>query len=288
MASFSSADWTKFLLAALSVTMFTVSPSAPTHAFRLSLPHQPLPKLRTLGLPSARGLGIPSARGFGTPSARGFGTPSARGFGTPSTRGFGTPNSIPYGNSTQRMLNSSNAQPNSAGNFGFNHPRQAEVDGRFAQVNSRISSSYGDLGGQYGKLQGRSNQIQSQMRSDVAANGGYLTKAEEGQFNREYSALGQKVSADQALGAPSGQFMQNHPRQAQVLNSAAGMNQTLSNDYGNLGGHYSGLEQRDNAIRATDRRDAQANGGYLTQQQQQQLDNREANLQNSINQDSGQ
>jgi len=175
-----------------------------------------------------------------------------------------------------------------ARNFQEMHPRRAQLNGRFAQLNTRMSGSFGRLGGQYQKLQGESNQIQSQSRADALANGGHLTRAEQRQFNGDYSQLGKQVSADQALGAPSGQWEQNHPRRAQVLNSAAGINQSLSNDYGNLGGHYVGLEQRDNRIRAASMSEAKANGGYLTPQQQQQLDNRESNLQNSINQDSGQ
>jgi len=176
------------------------------------------------------------------------------------------------------------SQPGFArGNFQENHPRRAQLNGRFAQLNSRMSGSYGSLGGHYQGLQSQSNSLQSQMRQDAAANGGRLTRGEQRQFNQQYSALGQQVSADQAEGAPSGQWMQAHPRRAQVLNGAAGMNQTLSNDYGNLGGHYVGLEHRDNNIRAQSMQEAKANGGYLTQQQQQQLDNRENNLQNSIN-----
>jgi hypothetical protein len=178
--------------------------------------------------------------------------------------------------------------PGQARGFAQAHPRRAQLNARFAQLNTRMSSSYGQLGGQYQNLQGQSNQIQSQARAEAQANGGYLTKAQQGQLNSQYSQLGQQVSADQALGAPSGQWMQNHPRRAQVLNGAAAANQTLSNDYGNLGGHYVGLEQRDNAIRSSAMSQAQANGGYLTQAQQQKLDNREANLQNAISQDSGQ
>jgi hypothetical protein len=172
-----------------------------------------------------------------------------------------------------------------AGSFAQNHPRRAQVNGRFAQMNTRLSGSYGHLGGQYQNLEHQSNRYENQMHQDVKANGGYLTKSEQGQFNRDYSKLGQKVSADQAKGAPSGQFSQNHPRRAQVGNGSEKLNSSLNNDYGNLGGHYAGLEKRDNAINNTARQEAKANGGYLTKTQQQQLDNREQNVQNSINQD---
>lgn len=69
---------------------------------------------------------------------------------------------------------------------------------------------------------------------------------------------------------------------------AAGINQTLSNGYGTLGGHYVAYEQRDNTIREASMAEAQANGGTLTAQEQQQLNNREANLQNAVNQYTGQ
>jgi len=178
--------------------------------------------------------------------------------------------------------------PSFAGRFQANHPRAAQLNGRFAQLNTRMTGSYGQLGGHYNQLQQQSNSLQSQMHQDRMANGGYLTRAQQGQFNQQYSQLGQQVSADQAQGAPSGQWMQNHPRQSQVRTGAEGMNSQLSNGYGNLDGHYVGLEHRDNNIVAASQRDAKANGGYLTQTQQQQLDNRETNLQNSINQYSGQ
>jgi hypothetical protein len=178
--------------------------------------------------------------------------------------------------------------PGFARGFAQVHPRRAQLNGRFAQLNTRMSGSYGQLGGHYQQLQGESNALQSQERQTALANGGHLTRSQQAQFNQQTSALGQQVSADQAQGAPSGQWMQNHPRRAQVLNGSAGLNQQLSNDYGSLGGNYVGLEHRDNNIRASAMKQAQANGGYLTTQQQQQLDNRESNLQNSINQDSGQ
>lgn len=180
------------------------------------------------------------------------------------------------------------AMPSTARGFAMNHPRAAQLNRRFAQLNTRISSSYGSLGGHYRQLQSQSNAIQRQMHQDRIANGGYLTRGQQRSFNQQYNQLSQQVSSAQAQGAPSGQWMQNHPRQAQVLNGDAGLNQQLSNDYGNLSGHYVGLEHRDNAIQQTMARESQANGGYLTTAQQQRLDNRETNLQNSINQDSGQ
>lgn len=182
----------------------------------------------------------------------------------------------------------SSVAPSYAGRFAVMHPRRAQLNGRFAQLNTRMSNSYGQLGGQYGHLQGQSNAIQTRMHQDVQANGGYLTRAQQRQFGRQYRSLAQQVTADQALGAPSGQFAQNNPYGAQVTSGASNLNQQLSNGYGNLQGHYIGLEHRDNAIRAAAIQQMQTNGGDLTQQQQQRFDNREANLQNSINQYSGQ
>ncbi len=66
------------------------------------------------------------------------------------------------------------ATPSLARGFQQNHPRRAQLNGRFAQANTRMSSSYGQLGADYQQLQRQSNNIQSQMRADAQANGGTL------------------------------------------------------------------------------------------------------------------
>jgi hypothetical protein len=87
-------------------------------------------------------------------------------------------------------------------------------------------------------------------------------------------------------GMPGGSnFAQNHPRRAQVLSQDQSLNNTINQDRGNLGGNYGNLERRDQSIANQEQRDARQNGGYITQGEQQHLDQREANLQNSINKD---
>ena len=80
-------------------------------------------------------------------------------------------------------------------------------------------------------------------------------------------------------------FATNHPRRSQVLSQDQSMNNTINADKGNLGGNYGNLERTDSSIARQEQRDSRVNGGYITQGQQQQLDNREANLQNRINKD---
>jgi hypothetical protein len=82
-----------------------------------------------------------------------------------------------------------------------------------------------------------------------------------------------------------GNFAQNHPRRAQVLSQDKSLNNSINQDKGNLGGNYGNLERKDQSIANQEQRDARQNGGYITQGEQQHLDNRETNLQNQINKD---
>ena len=71
-------------------------------------------------------------------------------------------------------------------------------------------------------------------------------------------------------------FAAMHPRRAEVLGRDANLDARINNNYGQLGGHYGQLEREDNAIHRQEQRYAQANGGYITRGQQEQL-NREEN-----------
>jgi hypothetical protein len=79
-----------------------------------------------------------------------------------------------------------------------------------------------------------------------------------------------------AAPASFAQFAERHPRRAQVLQRDAAINNRINNNYGNLGGNYGNLEHQDQSIKQQQRADAAANGGYITQGQQGQL-NREEN-----------
>lgn len=162
---------------------------------------------------------------------------------------------------------------------------KATITADVAQLNTRLTASYGKLGGEYGALQSQVAGIASAAKSDAKAQGGKLTAAQTATFVKELSEVGQLISNAQSLGAPSGQWMANHPVAAKILNSAESINAELSNDYGNLGGHYLSLELTDDAIHAAVKNTAVAQGGKLTAAEVTRFDSELSNLQNLINQD---
>jgi hypothetical protein len=172
-----------------------------------------------------------------------------------------------------------------AGVWGQNHPRRAQVLGRDNNLNQTINQDRGQLGGHYWQLQNRDQSIQRQEQHDAAMNGGHITPQEQTQLNKEENGLNRQVSKDSQLGAPSGQFAENHPRRAEVLHQDASLNNEIGQDYGKLGGHYTQLQNADSRIENQEQRDARINGGYITPGQQQRLNQEESNLQNKINQD---
>jgi hypothetical protein len=82
-----------------------------------------------------------------------------------------------------------------------------------------------------------------------------------------------------------GRFAQNHPRRAEVLHRDNHLNNRLNRDKGSLGGHYGQLRHEDNSIHRQERRDARANGGYITQGQKAQLNREENRMNRQIHRD---
>ena len=80
-------------------------------------------------------------------------------------------------------------------------------------------------------------------------------------------------------------FEDNHPRRSEVLARDNRLNWTLNKDRGHLDGQYGQLEQQQVAIRRQEQADARANGGYITRQQQAQLNQDENQLLHQIRQD---
>jgi len=80
-------------------------------------------------------------------------------------------------------------------------------------------------------------------------------------------------------------FQQKHPRRAEVLRRDNGLNRQISNDRGQLGGHYGQLQRQDQGIRRQEQRDARMNGGYITSGQQTQLNREENGLQRRVDRD---
>lgn len=168
--------------------------------------------------------------------------------------------------------------------FQANHPLRSEVLGRDNNLNKVIGEDKGDLNGHYGQLEKDDQSIQRQEQRDAAKNGGRLTGQEYNQLNREENGLGRQISKDNS-GAGDAQFQANHPLRSEVLGRDANLNSQINQDKGNLDGQYTNLKRSDNSIKRQEQRDAAQNGGYITNQQQLQLNKEENNLQNKIIQD---
>jgi hypothetical protein len=83
----------------------------------------------------------------------------------------------------------------------------------------------------------------------------------------------------------AGQFAKNHPRRAEVLHRDNHLNNAINRDRGRLGGNYGALKTEQRDIRQQEQQDAHANGGYITHQQQQQLNGEENTLRSQVRQD---
>jgi hypothetical protein len=187
-------------------------------------------------------------------------------------------------------------------------------------INNRINQDKGNLGGHYGQLERQDQSVQRQEQRDARINGGYITPGQQAHLNGEENHINNEVRHDytgnnggngngggwgnggngggwghggngggggwgNGGGTGGGNFAQNHPRRAQVLSQDQSLNNTINQDKGNLGGNYGHLERQDQSIARSEQRDARQNGGYITQGEQQHLDQRETNLQNRINKD---
>jgi hypothetical protein len=175
----------------------------------------------------------------------------------------------------------SSVAPSFAGNFRENHPRRAEVLGRDRNINRRINNDYGHLGGNFGHLKGQDRQIAMQEQRDARQNGGFITKGQQGQLNREENSLSKETFFDNK----NNKFVQNHPRRSEVLGRDANLNYAINKDEGHLGGNYGALEKEDRGIQRQEQQDARANGGYITKGEQHQLNQEESSLRNQIRQD---
>jgi hypothetical protein len=168
-----------------------------------------------------------------------------------------------------------------AGTFAQNHPRRAQVLRRDNNINNRINNNYGHLGGNYGHLEHQDYGIRQQEQKDARQNGGYITKGQQGQLNREENSLSKETFFDNK----NNSFVQNHPRRSQVLSRDANLNYNINKDEGHLGGQYSHLENEDKSIAHQEQRDASQNGGHITAQEQGQLNREENRLNNQVRRD---
>ncbi len=183
---------------------------------------------------------------------------------------------------------SSAVDPAYAGNFAQNHPRRAEVLGRDNRLNNQINNDQGHLNGQYGRLKSEDSSIRSQEQSEARANGGYITRGEQAQLNREENGVQRQIDRDSSggrSGRGGGLFAMNHPRRAEVLGRDNGLNREINNDAGHLNGQYGQLKSEDQGIRAQEQTEAGSNGGYITRPEQRQLNQEENQLQRQVNRD---
>ena len=82
--------------------------------------------------------------------------------------------------------------------FEQEHPRRAEVLHRDNRIGGSLNADSGKLGGNYGSLKAQQNSIRQQEQADAAANGGHITKTEQGQLNAEENQLNQEIKADRS------------------------------------------------------------------------------------------
>lgn len=75
------------------------------------------------------------------------------------------------------------------------------------------------------------------------------------------------------------------PNNGEVLQRDAYLNGEIKHDFGRLDGRFGKLEREDHAIKRQALRDERMNGGYLTPQEQWQLNGEENALQGQINRD---
>jgi hypothetical protein len=171
--------------------------------------------------------------------------------------------------------------PSFANTFKQNHPRRAEVLGRDRNISNRVNNNYGHLGGKYGHLQNQDRQIANQEQRDARQNGGFITKGQKGQLNREENSLSRETYFDNK----NNKFVQNHPRRSEVLGRDSNLNYAINKDEGHLGGNFGNLEKQDKSITRQEQQDARANGGYITKSEKGQLNQEESALRNQIKQD---
>lgn len=86
--------------------------------------------------------------------------------------------------------------------FQQEHPRRAEVLGRLKNETARIDAgrAQGELSkGQAQRLHNEDRAIHAEERADKTLNGGHITRAEQGQLNRQENQLSRQIHRGRAL-----------------------------------------------------------------------------------------
>ncbi len=90
----------------------------------------------------------------------------------------------------------SSITPSFANGFDNRHPRRGEVLNRAGNLNSRINANRGNLGGHFGQLKREDRSIVAQQRRDARMNGGYITRGQQAQLNREENHVSNQIRRD--------------------------------------------------------------------------------------------
>jgi len=83
--------------------------------------------------------------------------------------------------------------------FSRHHPRRAEVDRREEHQQARIVRGLGNgslAPGEAQQLETQERALRNQEREEVRTNGGYLTKQQTRQLNRDEDALSREIHHD--------------------------------------------------------------------------------------------
>ncbi len=183
--------------------------------------------------------------------------------------------------------------------FAENHPRREEVNRRVGDQRGRIEEGLksGKLTPTEAKqLLANDKLIKQQEHADVKANGGFLTKSEQRQFNQEENANSRLIRADEhaatpatavaasgsrpgnPIGAAGSRFAENHPRREEVNRRVGDQRGRI--EEGLKSGKLTPTEAKqllgnDKLIKQQEHADVKANGGFLTKSEQRQFNQEE-------------
>lgn len=82
------------------------------------------------------------------------------------------------------------------GNFDKTHPRRAQVNSRLKNQNARVDNKVADgkmSKGEAAKIHGQDKAIHKEEKSDAAANGGHITKAEQKHINHQQNHVSKEI-----------------------------------------------------------------------------------------------
>lgn len=84
--------------------------------------------------------------------------------------------------------------PSFANSFSYHHPRRAEVLRRDNVLNREVNHDYVRLHGHFGQLKHEDWAIRRQEQRDARINGGYITRGQQAQLNREENHVQRQIN----------------------------------------------------------------------------------------------